>query len=395
MFQIERNLFMSSSQSMDPKELFLLQCNGLELKKPDLTIRYLAVKDIANGTIDNCESLRLYKKYASGNGFDPEFHVNKLIRLVNSFADHGYNPDYPLNFDKKMEITNGSHRLACALFFGVKTICFRYIFLKWDMTPTWDLMIKSGFSNEEIDFIRDESDLLVESIITNHEKEQVDTIDIDALRIWLVKEYKKVCRFDKRKLNGNSFVCVNKGGFYQSFPKLGITGARPTDIRIEQYGLKDLLNDSMNVLDIGCNIGFMDMEIAPLVRNVTGIEFNPVASRLSKSLARKLNIRNATFFDDDFKDWKNLSRRKYDLILSLEVHQWIGLSSKDYAAKIALFIKPCGFVLFEGHNLTENYNDYNEYIDAFVNNGFRCIKSEYIMDDSVTKRIWTLLQYNE
>ena len=138
----------------------------------------------------------------------------------------------------------------------------------------------------------------------------------------------------------------------------------------------------------------MDMEIASFVRNVTGIEFNPLATRLSKRIAFKLNIHNATFFNEDFKNWKNLSRRKYDLILSLEVHQCIDLSPNEYVAKISSLIMCGGFVLFEDHNSSKEGNNYENYISAFMNNGFRVINSGFSKDKDSTKRIWTLLKQN-
>lgn len=395
--QVRKNLFLPYSKSIDPKKLFLLQCNGLESKRPDIVIRYLAVQDIMNGNIECGEGLRLYKKFIGAYGLDSDLYANKFIILVNSFADHGYNPNYYLICEKNMWVTNGNHRLACSLFFGENKICFKNTISYWDVLPAWHRLIYAGFSDEEIDFIRQESDKLVESIIDNQEIEKCKILDQCALRKWVMKKYKEVCKYDKRELNENSMVSVNKGDFYQSFPMLGINGVRPTDKRIEQYGLKDLLNIKMDVLDIGCNIGFLDLEIASLVRSVTGIEYNPVASRLSKSIANKLNIHNAAFYDYDFKEWENLSRRRYDMILSLDVHQYIDLTPHEYATKIVSLIKPSGLLLFESPdlNLTEEPNDYDDYIDVFMKNGFRIIERGDSADQESSKRIWTLLKQNE
>lgn len=392
-FQYKTNIYISDPKSMDPKEFLLLQCNGLELNRPDITIRYLAVNDIVNGMINDGKGLRIYKKFWQGDGQDSDRLVNNLTALVNSFADHGYNQNCFITCDKKMEIFDGGHRLACALFFGVKTIRVRNTITNWDQESMWVRMINAGLSDEEIDIIRHESDLLIEGIINCHEKEI--EVDHEALIKWICKEYKKVYGFDIIELNGKSYVTLNKGGFYQSLPKLGIDGARPTDIRIDMYGLKDLLNTSMDVLDIGCNIGFIDMEIASSVRSVTGIEFNSAASELSQKIAKKLNIYNATFISADFKEWKNPSHRKYDVIFSFAVYKWIGLKPQENATKLASLIKKGGFVIFEGHSLeSEEHNDYGDYVDAFINNGFGRVKMGYSTDDKSTNRIWTLFQYN-
>ena len=381
-FQRKRNFFMSSI-NMDPKELFLIQCNGLELYRPGITIRYLAVKDIVNGKNEDSKGLELYKKFCTIGGGDPNIYVDKLTSLVNSFASQGYNSDYYLLCDNKMALLDGHHRLTCALFFEDKSVCVRNLITSLGdggKLSEWG-PINTGLSDEEIDFIRNESDLLVECTINSYIKENKTIFDPTALREWIFKESKKIYGFE----------------YYQSFPMLGINGNRQTDLRIEQYGLKELLNKKMDVLDIGCHIGFMDMEIASLVRNVTGIEIYKPVSQLSKSIARKLNIYNATFICADFKEWESISRRKYDLILSFANYRWLGLNPQEYVTKIDSLIKHGGYVFFEGHDImsfSDEQKEYGDYIDAFINFGFSRIKSGYSNDQESVKRIWTLLQHN-
>lgn len=381
-FQIRRNFF-TSSKSMDPNELFLFQCNGLELHLPDITVRYMALKDIINGKYEDGLGLRLYRNSCHVCGLDPNFYVDKFTALVNSFATFGYNPDYYLLCDNKMILTNGRHRLTCALFFEIGSINVKNnitSFGDWNKISLSEWGHINAFcSDDEIDLIRHESDLLVERCINHNKFLNALKNDPEVLRKWIVKESKKIYNFE----------------FYQSFPMLGLNGARPTDKRIEHYGLKELLNSKMDVLDTGCHIGFFDLEIASLVHSITGIELNPKISRLSLGIARKLSIYNAAFFSADFKEWESMSRRKYDIIFSFANYREVGLNSQEFVAKIVSLIKPSGYVLFEGYNIvSEANNDYEDYISAFTSHGFRSVKNEYIMDDGVTKRMWTLLQYN-
>ena len=51
---------------------------------------------------------------------------------------------------------------------------------------------------------------------------------------------------------------------YQSMELIGLEGMRPTEHRIQEYGLRDILKAEYDVLDIGCNSGFLDMSIAGL-----------------------------------------------------------------------------------------------------------------------------------
>ncbi len=380
-FQINNNLFIFS-KSIDPREFLLLHCNnGFESNRPDIVIQYLAVKDIARVSNSYGNGLKLYMKYCHCFGNDSRINADMLADLVNSFTDQESNPYLCLTCDKHNNITEGGNQLACALYFGENTIRVRNTVTSIDQESWWVKLIDAGLNDDEIDFIRHESDSLVVSLINNSTREKINSTDLETLQRWLMKESKKIYDFY----------------FYQSFPMLGIDGVRPTDIRIEQYGIRDILNANMDVLDIGCNIGFMDMEIATLVRSVTGIELNRDISRLSKNIARKLNIYNATFFNGDFKEWESMSRRKYDLIFSFANYRWIGLGPEEYAAKISSLIKHGGYVFFEGHDImtfTDENKEYGRYISAFINIGFRSVKNEYIMDDGVTKRMWTLLQYN-
>lgn len=62
--------------------------------------------------------------------------------------------------------------------------------------------------------------------------------------------------------------------FYQSDPELSIGGLRSTLDRVRLYGLDKAMFPEMNVLDIGCNVGFLDLEISKYVNSVTGVDID-------------------------------------------------------------------------------------------------------------------------
>ena len=93
--------------------------------------------------------------------------------------------------------------------------------------------------------------------------------------------YKKIltedelsCRNKLLNLYGKNSHPFGEGKFYQSFPRIKLEGERPTDIRIEKYDLKRYLSKKVDVLDIGANDGFIDMEISSEVNSVLGVEYN-------------------------------------------------------------------------------------------------------------------------
>ncbi len=72
-----------------------------------------------------------------------------------------------------------------------------------------------------------------------------------------------------------------------------------------------------NVLNIGCNLGYLDIGLSPYVKSVRGIDIRPNAIQTARNRAKKQKIRNVHFtvqsgFDLDEKE-------KYDIVLLSDV----------------------------------------------------------------------------
>ena len=61
-------------------------------------------------------------------------------------------------------------------------------------------------------------------------------------------------------------------GWYQGNSQIGINGARNSGERIIRYRILDYLTKDSDCLDIGCNCGFFDIELAKFVNSVKGID---------------------------------------------------------------------------------------------------------------------------
>lgn len=94
-----------------------------------------------------------------------------------------------------------------------------------------------------------------------------------------------------------------RGNFYQSLPILNIVGQRDTAERIKLYGLNEIISSEKDVLDIGCNIGFFDLAIAPQVKSIDGIEYNSALVEIGKCVKKYLNYDNVEFLCMDFKNF--------------------------------------------------------------------------------------------
>ena len=181
------------------------------------------------------------------------------------------------------------------------------------------------------------------------------------------------------------------GGFYQSFQPLGIKGLRDSSFRIKKYGLQDFITDNTSVLDIGCNIGFLDMLIADSAKSVTGLDYSDSLIELAGELAKKINKDNIEFIRADYNDWIKDNNRRFDVILSFAVHGWLNVEPQIYADQIYSILSSDGIIMFESQQFFSD-KMYDVFVDEFGNKGLEIIKEGFIKDDGETDRKYVLLK---
>ena len=173
--------------------------------------------------------------------------------------------------------------------------------------------------------------------------------------------------------------------FYQRYPSLGIPGTRPTEVRLEYYGLVDVLSIEQNILDIGCNCGFFDMEISKHVNSITALEYDSSMSEFSARTAALLGIFNIDFIPGDFNQWYLENNCSFDVILSFAVHIWIGMDPETYADAICGMMSSGGFLLFESQDY-RNDKKFDEFCDAFSRRGLSIKNDGFMVDDGIHER---------
>lgn len=183
-----------------------------------------------------------------------------------------------------------------------------------------------------------------------------------------------------------------QGQFYQSFEQIGLTGTRPTLYRVEKYGIKDFLDKNQDVLDIGCNTGFLDMEIASLVQTVTGVEYDKSLVDVANCVKERVAVDNCTFINSDFHDWYRGNKKTYNVIFSFAIHHWLNLTPEEYVKKIDNLLKEEGYLCFESHDMRVGDKEYEECLALWLSMGYVIRNRGDIMDDGATQREYTVLQ---
>ncbi|MFW6008538.1 MAG: methyltransferase domain-containing protein [archaeon] len=143
--------------------------------------------------------------------------------------------------------------------------------------------------------------------------------------------------------------------FYQSYPPLYFPGTRNTLCRFQIYNLKNKLNKNQEILDIGGNIGFFSAYLSKFVKQIDLIEYNKELSEIGNILIKKEKIKNMSIINKDFKIFK--TTKKYDVVLSLAIHQWVNLKFEDYIERINFFLKKNGVLLIESHFIFDKSGD--------------------------------------
>lgn len=193
---------------------------------------------------------------------------------------------------------------------------------------------------------------------------------------------KKVFNLEKQQFG--------RGNFYQSFEKLNIKGLRPTNYRIKKYNLLKYLKKDDKVLNIGSNVGFLDLTLSEYVNNITGIEYNKYLYNIANMTKDFLNIKNVNFINQDFN--KAIFKEKFNVVLSFAVHYWLQINLKDYIEKIYNLLEKDGIFVIESHETIITDIDFDKNINNFINNKFEILYYGKIKDDNIIERNFFILK---
>lgn len=133
--------------------------------------------------------------------------------------------------------------------------------------------------------------------------------------------------------------------YYQSYIETGIQGLRKSGERIALYHIYEYLKPTYEVLDIGCNCGFLDLQIAPYVKKITGIEIEQRFVNIANRIKIMEGIENVEFYCDNYWDNKNLGQ--YDAVFAFAIHTnmiQLGATKEGFCRNIINHLRPDGYL---------------------------------------------------
>ena len=140
--------------------------------------------------------------------------------------------------------------------------------------------------------------------------------------------------------------------------------------RVERMHLADVCKTEHNLVDIGCNDGYISILVSPLVKEVTGVE--PHVSLPTKENGKPKNVKWANVDFNTFLK-KDKLKNKFDVLLSLAVsiqlRDFGDLSEQEIVDGYASLLVPSGIVVHETQKLQDRPNNQEHtklMLDAFA-----------------------------
>jgi hypothetical protein len=162
-FRYDTSLHNDGFQMIPTASLLAKQMVDHTFNRYDIIVRFMAINSFLN---TEKEGVNLYEKMQKNRGGSAYKNPWKVFQeLIISFNNKGADSNYPLLVNKDLQIVDGAHRLACALYFNEPFIAIK-INKKLDYSPYGINWFKSNdFSTKELDLILQKKQQI---FISNH-----------------------------------------------------------------------------------------------------------------------------------------------------------------------------------------------------------------------------------
>ena len=131
-------------------KLLSRQMVGTGFNRVDIIVRYLAIEEFFGL---NDFGWALYRKMQEKRGPHPHSEDN-FRALLKSVAEKGLDPHSRIRVDEDQRLRSGSHRMACALYFGEKEVPLEIVPGMFDCEYGLEWFERVGFTPPELEIIQ-------------------------------------------------------------------------------------------------------------------------------------------------------------------------------------------------------------------------------------------------
>lgn len=174
------------------------------------------------------------------------------------------------------------------------------------------------------------------------------------------------------------------GEFYQSFSEIGIRGTRNIQERLDIYQVKKYLKKTDVALDIGCNCGFLDLQLSRYAGEVRGIDIEPLFIEIANRTKEYLGNNNVLFEAKDYKSVMENDSEKYNAVFALAVHTNIfqtGVEEQRFVNEIINILEDEGILFFESHDLRNDRERFDRLCNLFYMSGMKQLERNNYFSD--------------
>jgi len=279
-------------------------------------------------------ALRMYEKFIAYFNEQREHSAPRYKALIDALRSGGFDPTRPVYANpREHTLKNGSHRVAAAIALGLERIPYNVSF---EETRTPNELFPKIFAGDEMASLLAWQDELIEACG-----------GVLALRCRVRRLMRQHPQSFSAAFSSKTKIPVAR--LYQGFERLGLLGKRPTERRFAAYGLGQFIDGGMDVLEMGCNDGFLSIAVAERARSVTAFDVDAAYVAIGKMVSAHLGRTNCDFRVSSVEQFHD--PRTFDAVVACAVHGWVSISFQQFVAKILGFLKPGGVLLLESHEL--------------------------------------------
>ncbi|MDY0226077.1 MAG: methyltransferase domain-containing protein [Desulfomicrobium apsheronum] len=359
---IKDNLAVMSKADISARSYLTFDPRNLLGDSLGLTLYTTIAEAHLNGTADL--EMRLYVKYLNQFPKEQSEHSpENFARLIESIAKDRYNYSHPVSaLPEAFTYSNGVHRMAVSIALAIDEIPYLRI---PQNNVSQRQIFRDIFSDTEFRWLLAQQQRLINKLSREQrllcEMRRFITNNPDSFRD---------APFSSSTQIKNCIIP------YQGLEIIGLTGKRIAEKRFSIYKISDYLDSKMDVLETGCNCGFLSWIIAQHVKHVDAFDMNDKYIQLGTMLKNEYHTKNLRYFISKFETFK--VNKQYDAVISCAVYGWVPMSFASFVERLDQWLKPGGILLFESHELIV-HPEWKEQ-RALLTDRYEVLFSDYIDD---------------